>query len=51
MLANMFRALTGSRHRIRERQVTDILSITINSESTPVTNTEVITAAPPPVFM
>ena len=46
-LGNMFRALTGSRHRTRQRQVTGMLPMLITSESTPVTHPDVITALTP----
>ena len=48
-LANIFRALTGSRHRTSHRQVTGIPPMPITSGSTATTDPEVITAAMPPV--
>ena len=46
--ASMFQALTGSRHRTRRRQVTGIPPMPITSESTPVSNLEVVTVTTPP---
>ena len=46
-LANMFRALTGSRHRTRHRQEHGNLPMLITSGLTPVTNLEVITTTIP----
>ena len=48
-LANMFRALTCSRHRTMHRQVTGIQLTLITLGLTPVMDLEVITAAIPPV--
>ena len=48
ILASMFRALTGSRHRTKRKQVTGILSMPLTSESIPVSDLEAITVVTPP---
>ena len=47
-LGNMFRALTGSRWRIKHRQLTGIPPMPITLELIPVTDMEVIPATTPP---
>ena len=48
ILVSMFQTLTGSRHRTRRRPFMDILPMLITSESTSVSNLEIVNAATPP---